>query len=39
MVAGFVINRFRGDASLLGDALAYTRFHTGRPVLGTSPIC
>lgn len=37
MVAGFVINRFRGDASLLGDALAYTRFHSGRPVLGTIP--
>ncbi|QOX80506.1 cobyric acid synthase [Trichlorobacter lovleyi] len=37
MVAGFVINRFRGDASLLGDALAYTRFHTNRPVLGTIP--
>ncbi|WP_277058967.1 cobyric acid synthase [Trichlorobacter lovleyi] len=37
MVAGFVINRFRGDASLLGDALAYTRFHTNKPVLGTVP--
>ncbi|ACD97378.1 cobyric acid synthase [Trichlorobacter lovleyi] len=36
-VAGFVINRFRGDASLLGDALAYTRFHTSKPVLGTVP--
>ena len=36
-IAGFVINRFRGDASLLGDALAYTRFHTGKPVLGTVP--
>ena len=34
-IAGFVINRFRGDASLLGDALEYTRFHTGKPVLGT----
>lgn len=37
MVAGFVINRFRGDASLLGDALEYTRFHTNKPVLGTVP--
>lgn len=36
-IAGFVINRFRGDASLLGDALEYTRFHTGKPVLGTVP--
>ncbi|MDD2309320.1 MAG: cobyric acid synthase [Desulfuromonadaceae bacterium] len=37
MVAGFVINRFRGDATLLGDALEYTRLHTGKPVLGTVP--
>ncbi len=37
LVAGFVINRFRGDASLLGDALAYIRFHTNKPVLGTVP--
>ena len=36
-IAGFVINRFRGDASLLGDALEYTCFHTGKPVLGTVP--
>lgn len=36
-IAGFVINRFRGDASLLGEALEYTRFHTGKPVLGTVP--
>ena len=36
-IAGFVINRFRGDASLLGDALEYTRFHTNKPVLGTVP--
>lgn len=36
-IAGFVINRFRGDASLLGDALDYPRFHTGKPVLGTVP--
>lgn len=37
LVAGFVINRFRGDVSLLGDALEYTRFHTGKPVLGVVP--
>jgi adenosylcobyric acid synthase len=34
LVAGFVVNRFRGDASLLDDALAYTLRHTGRPVYG-----
>ncbi|MCD6526036.1 MAG: cobyric acid synthase, partial [Desulfuromonas sp.] len=36
-VAGFVINCFRGDASLLGNAMDYTYRHTGRPVLGTVP--
>ncbi|MFN2288741.1 MAG: cobyric acid synthase, partial [Chromatocurvus sp.] len=36
-VAGFVINRFRGDATLLGSALDATRSHTGRPVLGVVP--
>jgi cobyric acid synthase CobQ/L-threonine-O-3-phosphate decarboxylase len=36
-VAGFVINRFRGDASLLDSALDYTRYHTGVPVLGVVP--
>jgi len=37
MVAGWVVNRFRGDASLLGPALDYTLAHTGRPVLGVVP--
>ncbi len=37
LVAGFVINRFRGNAGLLGDAIEYTRLHTGRPVLGVVP--
>jgi cobyric acid synthase CobQ/L-threonine-O-3-phosphate decarboxylase len=36
-VAGFVVNRFRGQADLLGDALDYTLRHTGRPVLGVVP--
>ena len=37
LVAGFVVNRFRGQASLLKDALEYTERHTGRPVLGVVP--
>ena len=37
LVAGFVVNRFRGQASLLDDAVAYTERHTGRPVLGVVP--
>jgi cobyric acid synthase CobQ/L-threonine-O-3-phosphate decarboxylase len=36
-IAGFVVNRFRGQASLLKDALDYTLRHTGRPVLGVVP--
>ncbi len=37
LVAGWIVNRFRGDASLLGPALEYTLAHTGRPVLGVVP--
>ena len=37
LIAGWVVNRFRGDASLLGPALDYTLAHTGRPVLGVVP--
>lgn len=37
LVAGFVVNRFRGQASLLSEALQYTERHTGRPVLGVVP--
>lgn len=37
MVAGFVVNRFRGNKDLLHDAMIYTRRHTGRPVLGVVP--
>lgn len=36
-VAGFVINRFRGDQSFLTSALEYTLRHTGKPVLGIVP--
>jgi len=36
-IAGWLVNRFRGDASLLGPALDYTLKRTGRPVLGVVP--
>jgi len=36
-VAGWIVNRFRGDPALLGPALEYTRAHTGLPVLGVVP--
>ena len=34
LVAGFVVNKFRGQASLLGPAHDYVLRHTGRPVFG-----
>jgi cobyric acid synthase CobQ/L-threonine-O-3-phosphate decarboxylase len=37
LVRGFVANRFRGDAGILGSALEYTRRHTGRAVVGVVP--
>ena len=37
MVAGFVVNRFRGNEELLRDAIRYTNRHTGRPVFGVVP--
>lgn len=36
-VQGWLINRFRGDLSLLGNALDYTKHRTGKPVLGVVP--
>ena len=37
LMAGFVINRFRGDKSLLDDAVRYTERYTGRPTFGVVP--
>jgi adenosylcobyric acid synthase len=37
LVAGFLVNRFRGDASILGPGLAQLTGLTGRPVLGVLP--
>ncbi len=34
LMAGFVVNRFRGQKSLLDDALVYIHEKTGKPVLG-----
>ncbi|GAB4345437.1 MAG: cobyric acid synthase [Desulfobulbaceae bacterium] len=37
LVAGFVVNRFRGMESLLADAYRYTEEFTGKAVIGTVP--
>lgn len=37
LVGGFLVNRFRGDASLLHSAHEYIFDLTGKPVLGTIP--
>ncbi len=37
LLAGYLVNRFRGDPSLLGPAHDYMLAHTGVPVLGTIP--
>lgn len=36
-LAGYLINKFRGDPSLLKEALEVTEQRTGKPVLGTIP--
>ncbi len=36
-IAGFVINRFRGDIALLQPGLEWLEEYTGKPVLGTLP--
>lgn len=37
LLTGFLVNRFRGDASLLDSAHSYMREHTDVPVLGVVP--
>ena len=37
LVSGFLVNRFRGDATLLQPAHDYIYEFTGKPVLGTIP--
>lgn len=37
MVAGFIVNKFRGDESLLSDAFDYVEKYTGKKTLGVIP--
>ncbi|MEG2005540.1 MAG: cobyric acid synthase, partial [Bilophila sp.] len=37
LLTGFLVNRFRGDASLLTSAHSYLQAHTAVPVLGVVP--
>ncbi len=37
LVAGFLVNKFRGQASLLDAAHSYVKMHTGRDVFGVVP--
>lgn len=38
LLAGFVVNKFRGDPSLLSPAHRYMQDRTGKPVLGVVPM-
>jgi adenosylcobyric acid synthase len=38
LLSGFLVNKFRGDPALLGDAFAMTEERTGYPVLGCVPM-
>ncbi len=38
LLKGFIVNKFRGDASLLASAHDYVYNYTGKPVLGTIPM-
>ena len=38
LLAGFVVNKFRGDPDLLAPAHSYMRNRTGKPVLGIIPM-
>ncbi len=37
LIAGFLVNRFRGNSDLLQDAHDYVKMHTGKDVLGVIP--
>ncbi len=37
LIAGFLVNKFRGQASLLDSAHSYVKMHTGREVFGVVP--
>lgn len=37
LISGFVVNKFRGDESLLAEAHEFIVSHTGKPVVGVVP--